>query len=130
MNPQVKLTVAALAGLLAGSTMTVLVSGHPVDLTPPVQLRLGAVEVSQADLIYRPITAAMAKAGAVEVICQAGAISNHPDRIYCADDKTAGFLLPKLVAEDLAGAVEMAFGPGALKAPRLQLDGNKLYLNK
>jgi hypothetical protein len=130
MKDKIKLSAVAIASLLAGSAVTVAVDGiGDATVTPIAQVRHGAVQMDKLDPAFAPLMKQLTEAGAAEVECRAGVISNKLDRTYCWDGKTAGFLLGKQTLEDLAGAIEAAF-PGLIaEAAYLQIKDGALYLS-
>src|SRR3990167_1866150 len=92
MRERIKLSIATIVGLAAGSTMTAMVGGVAVDLIPPVQIQTDAVQLigPLAKELREKIEQSEAPDGTVT--CRKGIISNHLDRVYCFNG-AAGFLL-------------------------------------
>lgn|SRR3990167_2548435 len=92
MRERIKLSIATIVGLAAGSTMTAMVGGVTVDLVPPVQIPADMVRLTGplARELQTKIEQSEAPDG--EVTCRKGIISNHLDRVYCFNGD-AGFLL-------------------------------------
>lgn len=82
MNRTMAAMVVGLAGGVAGGLL--VRPGADADATYSRNM----VEIDSPELAM-----AMTEAGAESIECNRGVISNHPDRVYCTDHGTAGFLL-------------------------------------
>jgi hypothetical protein len=75
-----------------------------------------------------PLTARVAESGAQgELLCKRGVISNlPPDTLYCTDGKTAGFVVPDKVAEDLVSELDDKLGVTSDEL-RVEVHEGKVY---
>ena len=68
-------------------------------------------------------------AGAIE--CKRAVISNHPDRVYCTDGKTAGWLIGNTLALALLNEVKSKLPSVTADEVRLSIDqDSKLWATK
>lgn len=110
-----KIALAVAVAALTAGQLYLLVDGKPVqvDVLPNEPLA-AAVEIKGAAAAV--IADAYVQAGAAgDLVCQRGVISNHPDRIYCTDGRTAGFLLPPEVESAVASSAAV------------RVEGGKVY---
>lgn len=75
------------------------------------------------------ITAKITESGASsDIVCKQGVISNHPDKTYCTDGKTAGFLLTEESAALLKEEVEDKAPELVAEAVTIKNEEGKLYI--
>lgn len=62
---------------------------------------------------HTAVDSAMTRSGvSADLVCELGRASNYPDRVYCYDGKTAGFLLPPGTASGLQSEIEAGLPEG------------------
>ena len=126
MNKKLILGLSTALGLsIIGNGIFLLDSGQ----SSPDQLVAGSVELSGGS--KSPLVAAINQSGASgEVICERGVISNMPDRTYCTDGKTAGFILTVQAAAALVSETESKLPGMVSDSLTLQIDEvGKLYVS-
>lgn len=119
--------LSAAVGAIVASGVLTIAGQDPIDVDV-YKATSAALPIEVAGGAKTKLAAQLEESGAQgAVTCKRGAVSNEPDKVYCTDGLTAGFLLDAATDSALLGEVASKAGELASDDIEIQAADGKIY---